>query len=45
MKCEDLMDKYFVAFETCDDQIQDTNCEDVIQQCIYCSSKVQIKPL
>ncbi len=44
-KCEDLMDKYFGAFETYDDKIQDTNFEDVIRQCIYCSSKVQIRPL
>jgi hypothetical protein len=29
MKCDDLMDKYVGAFETCDEKIQQTNCEDV----------------
>jgi hypothetical protein len=39
------MDKYVGAFETCDEKIQQTNCEDVTWQCIYCSSKVQTRPL
>jgi hypothetical protein len=31
MKCEDSVDKYVGAFETCDDKIQNINCEDVIR--------------